>query len=60
MKDWLKECLSARERLMYRIAMTNAKDPEKVDQEFFYNFKDILTPCCADPQNDISLPAPTK
>jgi len=38
MTDWLVENLNARERLMYRIAITNAKDPELVDNSFYHAF----------------------
>lgn len=36
--DWLVNCLNERERLMYRIAITNAKDAEVVDQLFYFHF----------------------
>ena len=38
MDDWLVKSLNERERLMYRIAMTNAKDPQNVDDIFHANF----------------------
>lgn len=37
MSDWLKEKLTERERMAYRIAITNSKDPQKVDEEFYVN-----------------------
>lgn len=37
MEDWIKEKLTARERILYRIAMRNAKDPELVDDLIYRN-----------------------
>ena len=38
MEDWLITHLNERERVMYRIAMINAKDPKIVDETFYHNF----------------------
>jgi hypothetical protein len=38
MEDWLNKNLSPRERMMYRIAMCNAKDPQEVDTLFYRYF----------------------
>ena len=38
MQDWLTKCLNERERMMYRIAMINAKDGREVDEAFYHMF----------------------
>lgn len=38
MTDWLLTHLNERERLMYRIAITNARQPELVDDSFYFHF----------------------